>query len=245
MRVLMTGGTGFVGQAMSDKLDSDAELLNRREYCADWWQPLEWEYIIHLAPVLPDRVIECAKRCGARILFSSSGAAYAEHPTEYGKMKIQAERMLAESGVDYVVARMFAFMGPHMKWDNFAVGNFIRDAERGGPINIMGDGQAVRSYLYASDMASWMWTILLHGKSGETYDVGSMHPIRIGHLAELVSYHYIPRPQINTLNKIAHEPALVYLPYNLNKTKYELGVTQTIGIDEMLNLTIEAYRNEN
>jgi len=232
-----------VGRQMQDSKENIG-VLNHYLYRYGNWDCQSWDAIIHLAPVLPDRVIDCAKECGARILYASSGAVYHTHPNEYGKMKISGERMLAESGVDYVVARMFAFMGPHMKWDNFAVGNFIRDACAGGPIRIQGSGQVVRSYLYASDMAAWLWKILLEGKRGETYDVGSEIPTTTLELAQVIAHHACLDCDIIIENRIKEEQAPVYLPRMAWVTRAALNVRQTIGLDEMIDLTIKAYREE-
>jgi dTDP-glucose 4,6-dehydratase len=40
------------------------------------------------------------------------------------------------------------------------------------PVPVYGDGMNVRDWLYVRDHAEALWTVLRHGKSGETYNIG-------------------------------------------------------------------------
>lgn len=159
------------------------------------------------------RVVEFATARGVeRLLFVSSGAVYGTQPPDleriaedstgapdplqigsiYAHGKRVAEHicaLAAERGsLAIPIARCFAFVGPHLPLDaHFAIGNFIRDALAGGPIRVAGDGTPYRSYLYASDMACWLLTMLVRGQSRRAYNVGSGEPIRIDALAREVA----------------------------------------------------------
>ena len=105
---------------------------------------------------------------------------------------------------DVLIARLFAFVGPYLPLDaNYAVGNFLRDVLTGGPIQIAGDGTPFRSYLYAADLAIWLWTMLLRAPSGAPFNVGSPHAVTIAELARRVMQAAAP----GTAIRIARQPA--------------------------------------
>ena len=189
-------------------------------------------------------VIEIARHWNIPILFASSGAVYHDQPTQYGLDKIAWERELLDSGVDCRIARIFTTCGAQMKWDNFAIGNFIRDAAAGGPIRIRGSGGVIRSYIHGEDLARWLWTILLQGKRGGIYDVGSPHPVTIRDVACEVAANFDPEPKIITENMIEDEQAPVYYPMRAGHTMLELDLHITIPFEEAVRRTVQSYLEE-
>lgn len=86
-----------------------------------------------------------------------------------------------------VTARPFAFIGPYQSLDKpWAINNFIRDALTGNTIRIISNGMPVRSYMYPSDMAYWLLRMLVDGKSGMAYNLGSPYGITLRDVAEKV-----------------------------------------------------------
>jgi dTDP-glucose 4,6-dehydratase len=196
-----------------------------------------------------------------RMLFISSGAVYGKQPSDlshipedyagapeslnplnaYGCAKRQAENLCAvynhRYSVDFVVARCFAFVGSYLPLNaHFAIGNFIRDGLSGGPIIVKGDGSTIRSYLYADDLAEWLWTILMKGKTGQAYNVGSDEAITIVDLAHLVSSSFDSKPEVFIKGKLASEVNR-YVP-DIGKVKNELGVLVRTALLYGINKTI-------
>lgn len=173
------------------------------------------------------RVLDFAVYCDAsRILQISSGAVYGPQPpslnfqpdasqlacnplspeSSYGEGKRVMELMGAmlqdSTDIECVVARCFSFCGPGLPLDgHFAIGNFVRDAMFGEEIIITGDGTSVRSYLHGADLAMWLISLLLNGKPGTSYNVGSDKPICTKDLAVRIGKLLAPQKPIKILAK--------------------------------------------
>ena len=217
------------------------------------------------------RVLEFAGQHGARrLLFTSSGAVYGRQPsdlthipenyagapdstdpgTAYGQSKRVSEFLCTmygrQYGFDAPIARLFAFVGPHLPLDeNFAVGNFIRDALEGGPIRVKGDGTPYRSYLYAADMAAWLWTILVRGEPARPYNVGSGDAVTIAELASVVEKAAKaagiagPGMRIETAEKaVAGMSAARYVP-SVERAEKSLNLRAAIPLEEGVRRTLD------
>lgn len=204
-------------------------------------------------------VLDFARQCAAkRFLFISSGAVYGPQPpalghlpetyegtpaTAYGRGKKVSEQLCLEASenrFDCVIARPFAFVGPYLPLDiHFAIGNFIRDCLENRPVIIMGDGTPLRSYLYAADLAEWLWTILLRGEPSRPYNVGSGEAVSICDLAHRVRQCAGTGNEIVVRGKRA-DGALPsrYVP-SVGRAKEELGLQPRCSLEESIRRTLQ------
>jgi nucleoside-diphosphate-sugar epimerase len=217
--VLITGGTGFVGHWMLRTIPDGVSCtyLDQELYKTEWEKLTPFDVVVHLANIAPTRVIEYCKEHNARLLYCSSGIVYhQENDIEYRRNKTAWEKECMDSGVDVVIARLFTFCGEGLD-DNKAITQFTKAAKDGKPIHIWGDGNTVRSYMHGKDLGRWMWAILLHGKTGEAYDVGDDTIITMLQLATLIADAHSPRVEI--IIDGGKDPMPVYLPVDTEKTK--------------------------
>jgi nucleoside-diphosphate-sugar epimerase len=214
------------------------------------------------------RVLEYARWSRTRkLLFVSSGAVYGRQapsisrvPEEYGgaptlrepgsvygEAKRVGEMMCvlegARSGFEAKIARGFAFVGPYLPIDaRFAIGNFVRDALGGGPVRVKGNGTPRRSYLYAADLAIWLWTILFRGTSARAYNVGSTVDVSVADVANVVASSVTPNAQVVIEQK--RDPVLAperYVP-DTRRAHEELGLREQIDLRESVIRTLAWHR---
>jgi nucleoside-diphosphate-sugar epimerase len=202
-----------------------------------------------------------------RLLFLSSGAIYgkqapASHVDEdcrlapdplgvgsaYGEGKRLAEQLCAISGrrpgaTHLTIARCFAFVGPLLPLDvHFAIGNFIRDGIQGHEVNISGDGSAVRSYLYAGDLAAWLWTIMVRGQHLRPYNVGSDQGLDMRAIAAVVAGRFQPALAVNVLGRPSGVPPDIYVP-RVERARSELGLQVWTPLATAVEKTISWHRH--
>jgi dTDP-glucose 4,6-dehydratase len=198
----------------------------------------------------------------ARFLLTSSGAVYGKQPASmthvpeefagcpdpldpvsvYAEGKRMAELLCSLyqkiKGVECVIARCWAFCGPHLPLDtHFAVGNFIGNVLQGEPIQIQGDGTPRRSYLYAADLAIWLWTMLFRAPALIPINVGSEEDLSIRDIAEKVAAVLNPDTAIHVAGvPVPGAAPSRYVPA-VGRAKELLGLRQIVALEEAIRRT--------
>lgn len=153
-----------------------------------------------------------AKRCGARILLSSTSEVYGNPETSpqsedywgnvnpigirscYDEGKRLAETLMMEynrnCNVDIRIARIFNTYGPRLnKNDGRVVSNFINQALEGKDITIYGLGKQTRSFCYITDMVAGLVKLMNCESSRETQtpiNIGNPEELKINELSRLI-----------------------------------------------------------
>lgn len=215
------------------------------------------------------RVVElCRARGVARLLALSSGAVYRQ-PTVAGRplseddplredaadddrwVYHQAKRRMeslvtaaGRHGAPAVsIARLFAFVGPGLPLDrHFAIGNFIADALASRPVVVHGDGTPVRSYLYAADMAAWLWTILLDGRAGRAYNVGSQRALTIAEAAAVVAAAATPSVGVRIEGGSAAGGGGSWYVPDTRRARGELDLDEWTALEDAVRRTVAWHR---
>ncbi len=213
------------------------------------------------------RVLDFAVQSGAsRVLLTSSGAVYGRQPPgishmdeDYaGVLDVQGPTASYSEGkrvsemlggiysrqhdLHVVLSRPFAFLGPYLPLaGHYAVGNFLGNALRGEPVQIGGDGTPYRSYLYASDLAVWLWTLLLRGQSARPYNLGSEEEVTIADIACQVAELGGGLPVETARTPVPGHLPDRYVP-STQRAQTELGLRQTVSLEDALKKTMRWHQ---
>ena len=127
------------------------------------------------------------------------------------------------SAFEVVSARCFAFLGAGLPLSgHFAIGNFIRDALENCDLHLNSTGKSQRSYLYGADLAVWLMTLLLNGRAGAAYNVGSDRELDVLSAARRVRDTLKPELSVRIAEN-ASTAASFYVP-DIERARSELGL---------------------
>jgi dTDP-glucose 4,6-dehydratase len=202
-----------------------------------------------------------AKEKGARYLLASTSETYGDpliHPQPetywgnvnpvgprgvYDEAKRFAEALTSAyrrtHGVDTSIVRIFNTYGPRMRpRDGRAIPTFIRQALRGEPLTVAGDGSQTRSVCYVSDLVEGLLGFLLSSETGPM-NIGNPYEIPVIDIARRIKeltgsaspIEFIPRPE---------DDPTVRQP-DISLARRALGWEPQVSLDEGLKRTIDWF----
>jgi len=144
-----------------------------------------------------------------------------------------------EKGYNAKIARVSLTYGPGTKKNDCRVmSDFVAKCLVEGKINLMDDGQSIRTYCYISDTTEMLWNILLHGKDN-VYNVSGNSKISILEMANKIAKKLNCKVSVPDNNKdsLKGNPKIV----NVSSKKYldEFGKKQFVSIDDGIEKVVE------
>ncbi len=206
-------------------------------------------------------LLDLACRKQARYLLASTSECYGdpqEHPQKetywghvnpvgprscYDEAKRFAEAITMayhrQHGLSTRIARIFNTYGPRMQHDDGRiVPNFVRQALRGEPITVYGDGSQTRSFCYIDDLVEGLVRL---SRSDEPL------PVNLGNPEEMTVLEFarLIRKLAGSRSEIRFEPLPEDDPQrrrpDITRARLLLGWEPRVGLEEGLRRTIEWF----
>jgi nucleoside-diphosphate-sugar epimerase len=198
-------------------------------------------------------ILESVRKAGCRLVYPSTASifdsmdelplretAYVKPTSPYGAGKVAGEAYCAayhrSYNCDIRVARMFSVYGVGMNrfviWD--LIDKIQRDPRR---IEIRGDGEQIRDYLYIDDAVRGLVDIAEHGSAGQDYNLASGAPVRLLDLAHKIAT-LMGHPEIEIVPTGEPSPGDVPKWYADISKITNIGFITQVSLDEGLLRTI-------
>lgn len=161
----------------------------------------------------------------------------------FGETIVSAFRRKGD--LDVRITRIFNTYGPRMNLEEGrAVVNFIRQAIKGEPITIYGDGKQTRSFCYVSDQVKGQ-IAAMDGKNtnGEVFNIGNDDERTILEFAEIIKKLAGSKSEITFTDPSPIDDPKQRKP-NIGKAKRILGWEPVITLEKGLIETINYFRSQ-
>jgi len=146
-----------------------------------------------------------------------------------------------EHHIDTRIARIFNSFGPRMRLDDGrAVPNFIRQALRGEPLTIYGDGRQTRSFCYVSDTVEGIYRLML-SREHEPVNIGNPREMSILECARRILELTGGKSEITFQPLPTEDDPKVRRP-DISKARQVLGWEPQVSFEEGMRRTIAYFR---
>ncbi len=212
-----------------------------------------------IAPTI--RLLEAARRVGARVIFASSGGTVygpqpdprirEDSPTDpicsYGVAKLAIEKYLhlfgRLHGLDYATLRFANVFGrtvPSARGQGL-IEIFTDRILRGEPLEIWGDGTTVRDYLHVDDAVDAIVKSLAHQGPHRLFNIGTGRGESVNGIIARIAQASGLRPQIRYTRGRSSDVAANVL--DCSRAAEALGWQARRPLAEGIGLVVESHRN--
>jgi dTDP-glucose 4,6-dehydratase len=144
-------------------------------------------------------------------------------------------------GTNTGIVRIFNTFGPRMRPnDGRAIPNFIRQALKGEPLTVAGDGSQTRSVCYVDDLIDGIWRFAQTEHAGPM-NIGNPSEISMLELAEWIRDLVGSDSEITFIERPTDDPG-VRRP-DIGLAGRELGWEPVVPVEDGLRRTIEWFRS--
>lgn len=288
-KVLITGGAGFIGSHIVEKLlennynviiidnlssgsienipNSDTlkfyQLNIEKDDLELVFQKETPDYVIHLAAqtsvnfsishpyydanmnvMASIKLLELCKKYNIRKFITASSAAIygnpkylpidENHPTEpmsqYGLSKLTMEKYIKLSGIPYIIFRFSNAYGPRQKSSKES--GVVAIFKNNEPINIYGDGEQIRDFIYVEDIANICIKAINSNVENEIINFSTNKGVSLNQLFKVMkslynytlNANYLPERIGDIKNSILSNDKAYNLLKFTNYTKLEKGL---------------------
>ena len=200
-------------------------------------------------------IINIAKKYKVKKIFvSSSAAVYGDSKfipinencstspiSNYGISKLSMEKYIQTSGIDYIIFRLSNVYGPRQKSlhiENGVVTTFINNILTNKDINIYGDGNQIRDFIYVKDVAkifSLFINMDMDNVKNMIINISTNIPITIKELYtkltilsnKTTKVNYLQNRNVDIRNNVLDNKTLLKL-IDFNFTDIEVGLNETL-----------------
>ena len=220
-----------------------------------------------------DVILDLCNKFRKKVIITSSSEVYGKHthaplvetdniiygPSMTWRWSYAASKLIDEfygiayhrtTGLEVIIVRLFNTVGPRQSKEyGMVIPRFIDQAYNNQPITVYGDGRQTRSFTYISEVVAALKKLAMTKAAiGQIVNVGGHEEVTIMDLAQRIK------------KKMGSESEIKQIPYesvynndfedmarrvpSVEKLGNLIGFVPSLSLDEILNQTIQDYRNQ-
>jgi len=146
--------------------------------------------------------------------------------------------MYKTHGIDVIISRCTNNYGPRQHTEKL-IPKLISQAKRNEPLTIYGNGKNLREWIHVFDHCRALGSLLMHGKAGEIYNIGSDDELENIEIAQIIISKI---PQSTSKIKFIPDRLGHDFRYSLNDNKFrEIGDRNRLNFRNSIKDTIGWY----